>query len=300
MLKRIAILVRERFPLGPSIVAAALMACSADVIGARLGGRDGVIDIVSATMSLVVLLLLFLVRAVDEVRDVAADTVAHPDRPLPRGAVEIADVVVAAVVAVVVAVAVVGVVVGGSSAVVVLCACGVTVVVQLDGGFGWVARRPVLSLLLHQLLVPLWVLLVIVVRAIADEVAVSVDLLTGSWPAVCVALGLSLLFELGRKLHHHDDENVDDDSWSQTFGERPAALIVAGLAALVMVPVMLLTTTLSLPVWSLLVPGVAVVWVIGSALFFAIAPRRGGGTAIAVSTALASLWVYLPLIAGAV
>ena len=119
-------------------------------------------------------------------------------------------------------------------------------------------------------------------------------------PALAVALGLSLLFELGRKVHHHDDENVLDDSYSRAWGERTAAVIVAVLAMLLMVPVTVVTTRLSTSVWSLLVPGVAVVWVIGSALSFATAPRRGGGRAVAMSTALASVWVYLPLILGAV
>src|SRR5687768_1568054 len=36
--------------------------------------------------------LLVLLRLMDEVKDVAKDRVAHPDRPLPRGLVTVAEV----------------------------------------------------------------------------------------------------------------------------------------------------------------------------------------------------------------
>jgi len=302
MIQHLILFVRERFPLLPSLLAAALMAACADVVGSRLLGRDGVVDVVTAAMAVVVLALLFIVRGVDELRDLHDDRVAHPERPLPRGAVAVVDVVVAVVVVAFVAVAVVGVVVGVIAAVAVAVAVLFTVIVQLDAGITAAAKRPLVTLITHQLMVPAWVLLVVLVRCIAsdDITALSASTLPRLWPALLVASGLSLLFELGRKVHHVDDENVLDDSYSRAWGARPAAVIVAVLAMLIMVPVTVVTTRLSTSVWSLLVPGVAVVWVIGSALSFAAAPRRGGGRAIAMSTALASLWVYLPLILGAV
>jgi hypothetical protein len=175
-------------------------------------------------------------------------------------------------------------------------------VLQLDAGVRSLARHPVITLVVHQLMVPMWVVMVVVVRACADGDGFAVLQGHGSslWPAPLLALGLSLLFELGRKIHHTDDEVPLDDSYSALWGPRLAALVVVAVAAGVAAVVAVVTSTLSLPVWSALVPGVALVWVMATTTRFAIAPRRHGGRAIALSTALASLWVYLPLVAGAV
>jgi|GEM_PF-575375 len=309
MIQRIALLLRERFPVLPSLVGAALLATCADVVGTRLLGRHSHLDGVSVAMAIVVFCLFFVVRGVDELRDLPGDRLAHPERPLPRGAITPRDVVVAVVVAALAAIGA-GLMVGGpGGGCAVAAVLLLTVLLQLDVGLRFIARRPLLTLVVHQSMVPLWVLLVMVVRHLDDVstvddttlfTALSPALSPSLWPALALATGLSLLFELGRKVHHPDDENPLDDSYSSRWGPRAAAAVVAVVALAIGGVVWVVTSTLSLPVWSALVPGVALVWVVGSCAVFVVAPRRGGGRPIALSTALASLWVYLPLVVGAV
>lgn len=290
---RLAIFIRERFPLGPSLVGAALLALAADRVGGRLLGRT---DIALDTRSLaaigLVAALFLILRIVDELGDRDEDRLAWPDRPLARGATRPADVVVLAVAVGLSAVLGAGLAAGLVGVAIAIGAIIVTVALQRDLGLSCLRRRPVLSLVLHQLMVPVWVLAVLALRGLDDLGSP----LRWPGPTLLLALCLSLLFELGRKTRHPDDEVAHDASWSQLLGLRGSVVAVVAVAVAGLLLTFVIVHTLTLSVWAAVVPGVALLWVIGVALQL---PRRRGRL-LELSTALASLWVYLPLLVATV
>lgn len=291
LVERQLLFVRERFPLGPSLLGAALLATVADRIGGRLLGSPRVVDGIDgvglAAIGLVAALFL-IVRIVDELFDRDEDRLAWPDRPLARGATRPPDVVALAVVVAIAAVAGCGLAAGLVGAIVAVIAVVVTVALQRDLGVDAIRRRPLLSLALHQVMVPAWALAILALR----DVDMVLRPARWPWPTLLLALCLSLLFELGRKTRHPDDEVVHDESWSQHLGLRGSvgAIVVVAVAGLLLT--LVVVHTLQLSVWAAVVPGVALLWVIGVALQV---PRRRGRL-LELSTALASLWVYLPLL----
>jgi hypothetical protein len=293
LVARLAIFIRERFPLGPPLLGAALLALTADRVGGRLLGRaDATLDGRSLAAVGLVAALFLILRVVDELGDLEEDRVAWPGRPLARGATRPADVVVLAVVVAVAAVIGAGLAAGGGGVLVAAGAIGATVALQRDLGLASLRRRPLLSLAVHQLMVPVWVLAVLALRGVDGLDAP----LRWPWPTLLLALTLSLLFELGRKTRHPDDEVAHDESWSQLLGLRGSVVAVVVVAVAGLLLTFIIVHTLTLSVWAAVVPGVALLWVIGVALQL---PRRRGRL-LELSTALASLWVYLPLLVATV
>jgi len=288
-LHRITVFLRERFPVGPSIVGAALLATAADRLGSGLIGRTlGGLDGISLAAVTLVAALFLVLRVADELSDLDEDRLAWPDRPLARGATLPRDVIALAVVVSAVAVALCGAAAGGAGIAGAVVALGVTLVLQQDLGLEAVRRRPLLSLAVHQLMVPAWALAVLALR----DVAIVVEPARWPWPALGLALTLSLLFELGRKTRHPADEVAHDDSYSQRLGLRGSVATVTLTALVCAAAAVWVVHTLHLAVWAAAVPCAALVWVIGVA--FTVPRRRG--RLLEMSTALASLWVYLPLL----
>jgi 4-hydroxybenzoate polyprenyltransferase len=269
VLSRLVLFVRERFPIGPSLLGAALLATVADRVGGRLMGRGPSFDGVAVAAVGLVATLFLILRIVDELGDLDEDRLAWPERPLARGATRPADVVALAVVAGLAAIVGVGLAAGIGPAVV----AGLAIV---------------LSLAVHQLMVPVWATAVLALR----DVEVLATPGRWPWPTLVLALCLSLLFELGRKTRHPDDEVPHDESWSRVLGLRGSVGAVVVVAVATLLVTLVIVHTLQLSVWAAVVPGVALLWVIGVALQV---PRRRGRL-LELSTALASLWVNLPLI----
>jgi hypothetical protein len=288
VLSRLVLFVRERFPIGPSLLGAALLATVADRVGGRLMGRGPSFDGVAVAAVGLVATLFLILRIVDELGDLDEDRLAWPERPLARGATRPADVVALAVVAGLAAIVGVGLAAGIGPAVVAGLAIVVTVALQRDLGLSSLRRRPVLSLAVHQLMVPVWATAVLALR----DVEVLATPGRWPWPTLVLALCLSLLFELGRKTRHPDDEVPHDESWSRVLGLRGSVGAVVVVAVATLLVTLVIVHTLQLSVWAAVVPGVALLWVIGVALQV---PRRRGRL-LELSTALASLWVNLPLI----
>lgn len=294
-LRRLRLFIDERFPLVPSIAAAALMAVSADVLGSTALQRPAHIDRGGGVLTLVVLALLFVVRVVDDLRDLAHDARHHPDRPLPRGAVRSGDLVGAAVVVATSAVLLVSAVFGAFAAVAVAVVVAVTVVLQLDGGTRVLADRPVLTLLVHQPMVALWAALVACVSTSTMPTWSTAFALT---PVCALAVSLSLVFELGRDVRPVD-ERTTDGSYVALWGPSGAAAALVASALLAGGIVAWLAVLLRLAWWSVAVPAVSLLVVVGASVWFARAPARRSAQAVVLSSAAASLWVYGPLLLGA-
>ena len=300
--KRLAVFVRERFPLVPSLVGAALFAGGVDVVGARLLGQAPRVDGVTVVCAACIAALFFILRVVDELRDEGEDREAHPDRPLVRGATHRVDVIVAALVCAAVAtlaLASVGWAAAGAGAAV-ICS---TVALQLDGGSKRIRAHALLTLAVHQTMVPLWAVFVLAVRqaatAPAARAAINVQAGRALAPLLLLALLVTLLFELGRKVHHPQDENPLDDSYSRLWGTRRASAAISVAAGALLLCVAAVVTHTGMPVWPVGVAGVCVFWVWGTALRLAVWPRPRAGTAVAISTGVAPVFVYLPLMLGA-
>jgi hypothetical protein len=80
-------LLRERAPLPALALVGLAQSLSASAL---TRGEFGTRWIITSTIAIVGLLVLL--RLMDEVKDVAKDRVAHPDRPLPRGLLTVAEI----------------------------------------------------------------------------------------------------------------------------------------------------------------------------------------------------------------
>lgn len=294
-LARVLLFVGERFPLVPSVLAATLMALSAALLGAGVLHRDTHIDARSAVLVAVVVALLFVVRVVDDVRDLGHDRQHHPARPLPRGAVGTRDVVVAAIVVCLATLAAVAVVCGGAAAAAVAVVVAFTVVLQLDAGVRAVADRPLLTLLVHQPMVAVWAALV---ACVSTSSAPDGNTLTALGPVCALAVALSLLFELGRDVRGHAD-SPHTDSYVALWGPGWTATALVCTAVVAAAIVAWLAVLLRLAWWSVTLPVMSLAVVAGASVWFACSPRPRSARAVVVSSAAASLWVHGPLLLGA-
>jgi 4-hydroxybenzoate polyprenyltransferase len=293
-LRRFFRFVDERFPLLPSLVAAALMGLSASVLGARALHRPAHVDGDSVVLVLVVLALLFVVRVVDDLRDLDHDRRHHPDRPLPRGAVLALDLVVVGTLITSTVFAMVFIAFSAASAMAVAAVVALTVALQLDGGSRALAHRPIATLVVHQPMVALWAVLV---ACVSTSTTLTWSTASALAPVAALAVSLSVVFELGRDMAPANGST--EGSYVALWGAQRTAAALAGFCVAAGAIVAWLAVLLRLAWWSVAVPAVSLLVVVGACMWFAHAQTRRRAQAVVVSSAAASLWVYLPLIVGA-
>lgn len=276
----------ERFPVGPSLVTAFLLAGTADAVAQAAGGGAPRLDVRTALSTLFVLFALFVLRVLDEHKDFAEDAIAHPERALQRGVVSLRELDVAALVATGALVAAAGSA-GGPGLLGALVCLGFLGLMRAEFFCGRFLRaRPLLYALTHQGITPLLCFTVVVARTDAPAWSAA------SLAQAGVAAALGLVFEVGRKVRAPDEEIAGDDSYSAAYGPMAAAALVVlfGLFALGAALAAALALHASLVV---VAPAVAGALVVAFAfLDFGRDVRRGRGKALLGAVALGALLTY--------
>jgi len=219
LLKRLWGYLLERFPPVAYTVLVALFGGSAFALIDITSG-EGVSLSVAVRASLVVLLVFFHLRVMDEHKDQEGDRIAYPDRLLTRGVVTLPLLAKTAFVAVVaealIAASISMYAVGFWAA-----ALGFTLLMRVEFGVGdWLNKHLVWYAVSHNPIVA-WL-------------AVFLWSVTGSpWTAeygqyvLVVSLG-SLAFEVGRKVRLPEEEIAGVESYSSVLGrERADWLLIA-------------------------------------------------------------------------
>ena len=222
----------ERFPPVAYTVLVALFSGSAfALIETVTAVNVSLLD--SFIASLVVLLVFFHLRIMDEHKDEAGDRAAYPDRLLTRGVVTLPLLAKAGVLAVLIE-AVLSVILSQAAFVAWSCALIFTLLMKVEFGIGrWLNAHMVMYALTHN---PIVALLAIFLWSVSGAPWV--------WEyglyALVVSLG-SLAFEVGRKIRLPEEEIDGVESYSSVLGRERAdhfliairwltGLLLAGLA----------------------------------------------------------------------
>lgn len=302
--RRFGAYLAERFPPGPMLVVTGLGGFGAMlVVSAALGKKPPVVDLGLGLLVLAYLLLLLLLRILDEFKDWERDQSAYPERVLSRGLVDREELTRAGW----------GVALAGLGAAVTLgpvsaglyLACLVYALLMAREFFmGWFLRKDVfVYALVHQPinpLVSLWLL-----AACADRLGATAARQVIVPGVVLYALALFALgfgFEVSRKLWTPEEEKPDlVDSYSaHAIGPRGAAMVALLLLILGVSGAAGSALLFQLPRWSFAPFGLALLLILVSVGRFAASPFPGASKKLQGAVGLASLLIHLGLIGGLV
>ena len=211
---------QERFPPlahGPVVVAfAGGVACAS----AGLRGADGPGWPAVVVASVVALGVFFQLRVADEWKDVEEDRLYRPERPVPRGLVTLRELVGAAGAVAVVQVALAAWLdVRLLGVLALVWAFGALMTVEF-GAREWLRQRPLATLLTHAPIVPLVDLFSVSCDVLGNDAAFP----TGVGWLIGVSLFGGTVIEVGRKVWASADERPGVETYSATWGRRPALL----------------------------------------------------------------------------
>ena len=218
----------ERFPLRNGLFFVLLYVTT--VVVARASMSDTVALTVHDVLGVAALWSFFLLlRVLDEHKDFAADTIAHPERVLQRGLVTLSHLRAVGAYAV---------------------ALQLVVSLWLDRGIGavtlwWLAALGWSALMAREFFVPAWLRRHLLVYAVSHMAVMP--LLVG-WVATMGANGATrrpvvwalaalvflagFVFEVARKIRSPEDERPAADSYTRALGVRGASTLLASLALL--------------------------------------------------------------------
>lgn len=285
---------QERFPPGTYALLVAVFYLAAAWLGqVRAGGgagaEAGVVPLATGLRSLagalVVLLAFFTLRVFDEEKDSEQDRLAHPERVLSRGLVTLAQLRRAGLVAIVLQ----GLLAALLGWVPALAWGGVllfALAMKVEFFCGGVLRRHlVLYALTHNPVVCLLALFAIATGQGGGRLHLDAVLLL----FLLLVTGLSLLFEVGRKVRAPEDERAGQDTYSAALGPRGASAF--GIASLILAAAAgcLLGRLAGFSGYFQLGLGLLALWCLLTWLSFAASHERRCAKRVAVVTSLTML-----------
>jgi 4-hydroxybenzoate polyprenyltransferase len=221
----------ERFPPVAYTLLVFLFAGSLFALVAEVAGITVAID-VEIRAALVVLLVFFHLRIMDEHKDEAGDKASYPDRLLTRGVVTLPLLARCGFVAVVLQ-AVLSTSISMTACAAWLAALIFTLLMKMEFGIGdWLNRHLVIYALTHN---PIVALLAVFLWAASGA---DWDWAFGLY-VLAVSFG-SLAFEVGRKIRNPDEEIAGVESYSSVLGRSRADLLLISVRWLATVSVMAL------------------------------------------------------------
>jgi len=201
--------------------------------------------------ALVVLLVFFHLRIMDEHKDEAGDKASYPERLLTRGVVTLPLLARCGVIAVVLQAAL-SLSISLSAFAAWAGALVFTLLMKVEFGFGaWLNRHLVVYAITHN---PIVGFLAIFLWAVSGA---EWNGLYGVY-VVAVSFG-SLAFELGRKIRSSDEEIVGVESYSSVLGRKRADILLIFVRWLATASVMVLALSLD----NVVVAGLALVFALG-------------------------------------
>lgn len=253
---------RERFPLRNGIFFAVFYVSALLVGRASMNGGPVVIGVHDVPGFAALCAFFLLLRVLDEHKDFAADSAAHPGRALQRGLVTLNQLKVIGVIA---------------------AAIQLGVSLWLDGGIGrvtgwwaaalvwsalmakeffareWIRRRILVYAFSHMLVMPL------VAVWVASMGAGGAARASAVWVFAALAFLAGLAFEVARKIRAPKDEHPMADSYTQALGvSRASALLIGVVCSAAVVAMALVRITAGA------LPGYLVVALAASVLFAAV------------------------------
>lgn len=226
--KRFLVYQAERFPLGAYAPLVLVFTFSAAAYSRLLRGEGGFIPLDRyAVGALTALVFFFLLRVLDEHKDMETDRRYRPELPVPRGLITHAELRM----------------LGGAALVLVLLlnalvaprllwACGLVAAwtLLMSREFfvpAWLRVRPTAYLVSHMLVMPL-----------VDAYTTGLDWLAegaaprgGLWLFLAVTFLNGTLLEVGRKIRAPEDEREGVDTYSRAWGARGAPVVWAAVLA---------------------------------------------------------------------
>jgi 4-hydroxybenzoate polyprenyltransferase len=276
---------RERFPIGPSLTSAALIGLTSDLV-AQAASASGALRLDARSLVVVgtVFSSLLLLRVADEHKDLAADRVAHPDRPVPRGLVSLRELALVAALATILTTV--------ANALVAPVALAAWALVLAYAGLmwrelflgDWLRRRLLIYLATHQVIVPLLVLYAFSARAESGVLP------WGALAWTCVlATGASAAFEVGRKLRAPEEERDGEETYSRPLGPTGASLLAAAVGAVSFCGAVALAWSLSLGAGLFVALAALATLLLSAPLRFALRPSVSAAKPLMAAGAFVSL-----------
>ena len=220
---------RERFPLAAYLPLIGISAVCAALYSAAAGGRPGLPPLpVLAVTTLTAIGFFFLLRVADEHKDADLDVRARPELPVPRGLVTLGELRRVGAGVALAAVAANALVEPRLLWLLAPAAAWAALMAREFFVPEWLRARPLAYLLSHMVVMPL----LFAYLTAADWLA------SGDAPPRALGLFLALAFlngllvEIGRKLRAPADERPGVETYTHTWGMRPAFFAWLGVLAL--------------------------------------------------------------------
>lgn len=218
--QRFVIYQRERFPLAKTVPLLAVFSAASINVSAVLASRPLPALTWYGVGFLLSLILFFQMRAADEWKDLDADRLYRPERPIPSGLVKLRTILLVALgLAPIALLAAFGI----SNGVAALLGLVWLWLVAMTFEFGlsrWLIANPVFYLLSHMAIMPLIDLLLTGIEWSSHG---------GPEPALSVFLALSFVngcvLEIGRKTWAPESEREGVETYSRLWGSRNAACV---------------------------------------------------------------------------
>ncbi|HEX8674304.1 MAG TPA: hypothetical protein VF710_20565 [Longimicrobium sp.] len=283
---------RERFPLAVYLPLIGISAACAAMYSAAARGRPGLPALpVLAVTTLTAIGFFFLLRVADEHKDAELDVRARPELPVPRGLVTLGELRRVGAVVALAAVTANALVEPRLLWVLAPAAAWAALMAREFFVPEWLRARPLAYLLSHMVVMPLLFAYLTAVDWIASDAAPPRTL--GLFLAVAFLNGL--LVEIGRKLRAPADERPGVETYTQTWGMRPAFFVwlsVLALAALVALAAARAAGAGNIAALGLVVSALLAAW---PAIAFLRAPRTSRAKATETVAGVWTLASYLLL-----
>ncbi|MTI03275.1 UbiA family prenyltransferase [Roseibium sp. RKSG952] len=227
LLARLWIYQSERFPLKKTVPLLLVFSAASICVSARLADRPLPEWPAFAVGFVLAMALFFQMRVCDEFKDAEDDRRYRPERPIPRGLVAPAEVLVLGLLTLPLATAAAWL----WYPPVLWCLLVVWVwLAAMTAEFGvpaWLKARPVLYLISHMAIMPLIDLLLTSIEWLPAEGAAS-----KLWLFLTLSFVNGCVLEIGRKLWSPENEIDGVDTYSGLWGYRRAAIVWLGCVVL--------------------------------------------------------------------
>lgn len=285
----------ERFPVLANGLLIAAFAVSGVCVSALARSPQAVADPAAALVAFVVLFgLFFQLRVADEHKDIEEDSRHRPERPVPRGLISLAELRLLAGGAVVAQLAITA---AWQPALLAPLAATMVWMALMSREFfapAWLKARPVIYLVSHMAVMPLFALFATACDWMAASGAGG-----GHTAAVGAFVALSFVngavLEIARKCRAPAQEREGVATYSRLWGTRRAGRVVAAAVAAGLAAAAAVTAFTAAAAFHLLAPAAAALLAVTAALRYAAGATAAASCRLEIAAGLWVLVSYLGL-----
>lgn len=284
LITRLWIYQAERFPLGKTALLCAIFSSASVSVSAHLAGRTPPSLWTYLAAFAVTLAFFFQLRVLDEIKDKEDDAKFRPERPIPRGLVQLSTIIWLGIGSALAAIAVAAAVDLGLLALLAIAWIWLTLMSFEFFAPEWLKARAFLYLISHMAIMPL-----------IDLVVTGFEWVPFGVPPAAMIFFLLLSFangcvlEIGRKLWAPESERDGVETYSKLLGPRGGTALWLGCVATSLGLLIAVGFATATPIATGLVGVIAAIYVARIALAYRAAPTPE--RAESVETA-AGIWVF--------